>query len=70
MTKWLPHSFDRMILRERERGNRPSYPPIFLLFKKATRTFSFLRTLLLVKIYVSYELTYLTNFYIRMFFIT
>ena len=65
MAKWLSHSFDRTILRKRERGSRPSYPSI-LVFKKPTRTFNFLR--LLVNIYVTYELAYVTNFRIRMFY--
>ena len=49
LAKWLSHNFDRMILRKKERGRKPSYPPIFWLMKKATRTFSFLRIFLLVK---------------------
>ena len=47
--KWLSHNFDRMILRKKERGRKPSCPPIFWSFKKATRTFNFLRIFLLVK---------------------
>ena len=47
--KWLSHSFNRKILRKKERGRKPSCPPIFLLLKKATRTFNFLRTFSLVK---------------------
>ena len=69
MAKWLSHSFFRTILRKRERGSKHSYPPIFWLFKKAIRTFNFLRAFLLVKIYVTYELAYVMNFYIRMFLI-
>ena len=49
MAKWLSHSFDRMILGKKERGRRPSGPPIFWLLKKTTRTFNFLQTFLLVK---------------------
>ena len=47
--KWLSHNFDRMILRKKERGRKPSCPPIFWLIKKASRTFNFLRIFLLVK---------------------
>ena len=47
--KWLSHNFDRMILRKKERGRKPSCPPIFWLIKKPTRTFNFLRIFLLVK---------------------
>ena len=49
LAKWLSHNFDRMILRKKERGRKPSCPPIFLLIKKATRIFNFLRIFLLVK---------------------
>ena len=49
LAKWLSHNFDRMILRKKERGRKPSCPPIFWLIKKATRTFNFLRIFLLVK---------------------
>ena len=35
LAKWLSHSFDRMILRKKERGRKPSCPPIFWLLKKA-----------------------------------
>ena len=41
LAKWLSHNFDRMILRKKERGRKPSCPPIFWLIKKATRTFNF-----------------------------
>ena len=54
-------------LGEKRGGRRPSCPLIFGVLKKATRNFSFLRTFSLVKIYVTYELAYVTNFYIRMF---
>ena len=47
--KWLSHIFDRMILRKKERGRKPSCPSIFWLIKKATRTFNFLLIFLLVK---------------------
>ena len=47
--KWLSHNFDRMILRKKEQGRKPSCPPIFWLIKKATRTFNFLQIFLLVK---------------------
>ena len=43
------HSFDRMILRKKERGRKPGCPPIFWLLKKATRTSNFLRMFLLAK---------------------
>ena len=49
LAQWLSHNFDRMILRKKERGTKPSCPPIFWLIKKATRTFNFLRIFLLVK---------------------
>ena len=49
LAKWLSHNFDRMILRKKERGRKPSCPPIFWLIKKATRTFNFLRIFLLVR---------------------
>ena len=49
MAKWLSHSFDRMILRKKERGGGLVAPQVFWLLKKATRTFNFLRTFLLVK---------------------
>ena len=49
LAKWLSHNFDRMILRKKERGRKPSCPPIFWSIKKATRTFNFLRIFLLVK---------------------
>ena len=49
LAKWLSHNFDRMILRKKERGRKPSCPPIFWLIKKATRTFYFLQIFLLVK---------------------
>ena len=49
LAKWLSHSFDRMILRKKKRGRKPSCPPIFWLLKKATRTFNFLRMFLLAK---------------------
>ena len=56
MAKWLFHSFGRTMLGKKEQGSRPSsYPPTNWLFKKATRTFNFLRTFLLVKIHVTYE---------------
>ena len=49
LAKWHSHNFDRMILRKKERGRKPSCLPIFWLIKKATRTFNFLRIFLLVK---------------------
>ena len=67
MAKWLSHSFDRTILRKKSGGVGIVTLQFFWLFKKTTRTFNFLRTFLLVKIYVTYELAYVTNFCIRMF---
>ena len=49
LAKWLSHNFDRMILRKKRAGAKPSCPPIFWLIKKATGTFNFLRIFLLVK---------------------
>ena len=49
LAKWLSHTFDRMILRKKERERKPSCPPIFWLIKKVTRTLNFLRIFLLVK---------------------
>ena len=49
LAKWLTHIFDRMILRKKEWGKKPSCPPSFWLLKKATRTSIFLRLLLLAK---------------------
>ena len=41
LAQCFSHNFDRMILRKKERGTKPSCPPIFWLIKKATRTFNF-----------------------------
>ena len=49
LAKWISHSFDRMILRMKGAGERPSCPLIFWLLKKATSTFIFLRMFILVK---------------------
>ena len=70
LAKWLSHNFDRMILRKRERGRKPSCPPSFWLIKKATRTFNFLRIFLSVKIYVTYKLAYVKNFLFSCFYYT
>ena len=70
LAKWLSHNFDRMILRKKERGRKPSCPPIFWLIKKATRTFNFLRIFLLVKIYVTYKLAYVKNLLFSCFYYT
>ena len=32
--KWVSHSFDRMILRKKERGRKPSCPAIFGYLKR------------------------------------
>ena len=42
LAKWLSHNFDRMILRKKERGRKPSCPPIFWLIKKAEKRLEFL----------------------------
>ena len=63
LAKWLSNIFDRMILRKKEAGRRPSCPPISWLLKKATRTFNFFMNFFISKkIQVTYKLGYVTNF--------
>ena len=70
LAKWLSHNFNRMILRKKERGRKPSCPPNFWLIKKATRTFKFLRIFLLVKDIRNLYLAYVKNFLFSCFYYT